>query len=210
MKNQTHQANPKCQFKTPIEAPDAQSTMAHVLALIESGHNTDGTMFDLDVDEEEYYNECNKAFDNEIVGTVVAQTEPSYRDDDYESIDYKVKIFKPIYEMWCSGGPMPHKKAELEGIFFTASNFPGNISGSNPESGNVHAVVSREMKRRLTLNVLTNESKESLEVVVQRVGELLDKEQSHTELVLEIFVKMNIKSNHDLYITLNNKRDSPQ
>ena len=69
--------------------------------------------------------------------------------------------------------------------------------------------VKRDEKRP-TSNAPNNESKESLKVAVQRVSKLLDKEQSHTELVLKIFVKMNIKSNHDLYITLNNTRDSPQ
>ena len=39
---------------------------------------------------------------------------------------------------------------------------------------------------------------------------LLTEEESHTELVLENFVKMGIKSNHDLNVTLNNTRDSPQ
>ena len=43
-----------------------------MLALIESGRDPDGTMFDLDADEEEYYNECDRAFDNEIVGAVLA------------------------------------------------------------------------------------------------------------------------------------------
>ena len=46
--------------------------MEHVLALIESGHDTDGSIFDPDADKEEYYNECDHAFDNEIVGVVMA------------------------------------------------------------------------------------------------------------------------------------------
>ena len=60
------------------------------------------------------------------------------------------------------------------------------------------------------MHQIDNESKESLEVVARSVSELLTKEQSHTELVLESFVKMNVKSNHDLYIVLNNTRNSPQ
>ena len=68
----------------------------------------------------------------------------------------------------------------------------------------------RERKRRPISNAPDNENKESLEVVVQRVSELLTKEESYTELVLESFVKMDIKSNHDLNIALNNTRDSPQ
>ena len=38
----------------------------------------------------------------------------------------------------------------------------------------------------------------------------MNKGQSHTELVLESFVKIHIKSNHDLNIALNNTRNSPQ
>ena len=105
--------------------------MEHVLALIESGRDVDGTMFNPDADEEEYCNECDRAFDNKIVGAVLAQTEPSYEDEDYDFIDHNDEQFKPIYNMWCDGGPMPHEKTELEGEFFTGSDFPGNICGFN-------------------------------------------------------------------------------
>ena len=57
--------------------PNAQSTMEYVLALIESGHDTDGTMFNPDTDEEEYYSECDRAFDNEIIGAVLAHCRSS-------------------------------------------------------------------------------------------------------------------------------------
>ena len=62
----------------------------------------------------------------------------------------------------------------------------------------------------MVLNASDNKSKESLEVVTQRVGELLTNGQSHTKLVFESFVKMNIKSNYDLHIAINNTRNSPQ
>ena len=112
--------------------------------------------------------------------------------------------------MWCDGGPMPHQKAELEVEFFTGNDFPGNICGFNPNPEKVHPTILREKKRRPTSNALDKEGKESLEVAAGRVSELLTKEQSHTELVLKSFVKMNIKSNHDLHIVLNNTRNSPQ
>ena len=73
--------------------------MEHVLALIESRHDADGTMFDPDADEEEHYNECDHAFDNEIVGAVMAQTEPSYEDDDCGFINHNDERFKPIYNI---------------------------------------------------------------------------------------------------------------
>ena len=74
----------------------------------------------------------------------------------------------------------------------------------------MYPAVSKEKKRRPISNAPDNESKESLEVVVRRVSELLTKEESHTELVLESFIKKDIKSNQDLNVALNNTRDSPQ
>ena len=94
--------------------------------------------------------------------------------------------------MWYDGRPMPHEKAELEGEFFTGSDFQGNICGFNPNPEIVHPAVLREKKRRPTSNALDSESKESLEVVLRRVSELLTKGQSCVELVLESFVKMNM------------------
>ena len=70
------------------EALDAQSTMEHVLAMVESGLEADGSKFDPDADEEEYYNECDRAFDDKIIGAVLAQVEPSYEDDDYDFINH--------------------------------------------------------------------------------------------------------------------------
>ena len=102
---------------------------------------------------------------------------------------------------------MAHEKAELEGEFFTGSGFHRNICGYNPNPKKIYPAVLREEKRRPTSNALDNESKESLEVVVRRFSELLTKGESHTELVLENFAKMNIESNHDLNIALSNTRD---
>ena len=109
------------------KALNAQSTMEHALVLIKSWKNADRTMFDPDADEEEYYNKCNCAFDNEIVDAVVSQTELSYEDNDYNFINHNDVRFRPIYEMWCDGGSIPHKKAELEGELFTGSNFLENV-----------------------------------------------------------------------------------
>ena len=62
--------------------------MKHVLALIESRHDADGTMLNCDTDDEEYYNECDHAFDDKIIGAVLAQVEPSYEEDNYDFIDH--------------------------------------------------------------------------------------------------------------------------
>ena len=93
---------------------------------------------------------------------------------------------------------------------FTGSNFPRNDCGYNLNLGRVHTLVAREMKRRPTSNALNIKSKESLNIVVKRVSKLLDNNQSHTELVMESLNKMIINSNNDLYIALNNTKDSPQ
>ena len=58
--------------------------MGHVLALIESGHNTDETMSNPAADIEKYYNKCDCAFDSEIMGAVMAQTELSYENENDE------------------------------------------------------------------------------------------------------------------------------
>ena len=51
----------------------------HVLALVESEQEVDRV--DPDADEDEYYNECKTAFDDEVIGVVMAEeTEtPSYK-----------------------------------------------------------------------------------------------------------------------------------
>ena len=129
------------------EAPNAQSTMQHVLAMIESGNEADRSKFDPDADEEEHYNKCDHTFDNEIIGAVLAEVEPFYEYDDYDFIDHNDEQFEDIYNMWCDRGPMAHEKAELEFKFFTGSDFPRNVCGYNPNPEKVHADVSREKKR---------------------------------------------------------------
>ena len=55
-----------------------QSIMEHMLAMIHSGSNNDGTTFDPDMDENMFYNEWDR---DEIVGGLITA--------DYEQIDYK-------------------------------------------------------------------------------------------------------------------------
>ena len=182
-----------------------------MFALIDSRHNADGTMFYPKADEEEYYNEYDEAFNDEIVGSIVVETEPYYKDDRYKWIDHKDIIYDGIYKLWCGvAGPMPNEKLELEAMFFTASDFPGNNCGYNLNPGRVHPAVTREMKRRPTSTAPSNRSTESLEVTVKRVSDLLDNDQAHTAMVLKNLSKMNIKCNNDLYVAVNNIRDSPE
>ena len=139
----------------------------------------------------------------------MAQFKPSYKDDDYNYTNHTDEIYKGIYNLWPGVGPMPHKKVELEGIFFTGSDFVGNIIGSNFHPKREYPTVLREHKRRLTSSAPDNESKESLEVVVQRVSKFLLLLLSHVELVLRNLIKMKIKSNHDLCIALHNVSNTP-
>ena len=71
----------------PEEANETQSTMEHVLAMVESGRHTDGSDFDHDAHEEEYFNECDNDFEDEIIGAVVTEIEPFYDNDDYKWIN---------------------------------------------------------------------------------------------------------------------------
>ena len=143
--------------------------------MVESGREADGSKFDSEADEEEHCNECDHAFEDEIIGSVLAEVEPSYEEDDYDFINHKDEQFEDIENMWRDGGPMAHKKVELEMEYFTGSDFLGNVCGYNLYPERVHASVSGDMKRRPTSNAPNNESKESLEVVVRRVSELLNK-----------------------------------
>ena len=73
--------------------------MEHVLAMIESGREADGPKFDPEADIEEYYNECDHAFDDEIIGAVLAEVEPSYEENDYDFINHKDEQFEDIVNM---------------------------------------------------------------------------------------------------------------
>ena len=88
-----------------------QSIMEHMLAMIHSGSNNDGTTFDPDMDENMFYNEWDR---DEIVGGLITA--------DYEQIDYKNEgHFQPIHEYYWEGATctIPHnKRMELESEYF--------------------------------------------------------------------------------------------
>ena len=89
--------------------------MDHVLAMAESGRHIDGSEFDPDPDEEEYFNECDHDFEDEIIGAVVTEVELSYEDDDYKWINHKDERFEDVVNMWCDcgdGRPMAREEAE--------------------------------------------------------------------------------------------------
>ena len=67
---------------------------------------------------------------------------------------------------------MPHKKMELEGVYFTDSNSSGINLGYNPDFGIVYPEVARERARRSTSNTPNNLTPTSLQVAVKRVSML--------------------------------------
>ena len=50
----------------------------------------------------------------------------------------------------------------------------------------------------------------SVKVAVKRVSELLDNDQAQTAMVSKSLSKMNIKYNNELYVALNNKKNSSE
>ena len=133
---------------------------------------------------------------------IMAQSKPSYEDDDYEWINHKDKAYRSIFNLWPDDGLMQHEKAEEEAILFTGSDYPGNNYGFNMYPDRVHPAALREHRSQPTSTAPDNKSKESLEVVIQRVRELLILSPLHVELVLSNLIKKNVKSNHDLYIAV--------
>ena len=98
--------------------------MEHVLAMVESEQEVD--RFDPDADKEEYYNECEAMFNDEIIGVMLSEEEtetPSYEQDTYPKIDTDSDEFNDIREMLCGEfTPSISEKMEMEGKFFTGSD----------------------------------------------------------------------------------------
>ena len=133
---------------------------------------------------------------------IMAQSKPSYEDDNYKWINHKDETYRSIFNHCPDDSLMQHEKAEEEAILFTGSDYPGNNCGFNMYPDRVHPAALRKHGRRSTSNAPDNKSKESLEVVIQRVCELLTLSLSHFEFVLGNLIRSNIKSNHDLYIAI--------
>jgi len=132
----------------------------------------------------------------------MAQSKPSYEDDDYEWIDHKSKVYSNIFHLRAREGLMIHEKMEEEAIYFTGSDYFGSNYGFSMHSETLHPAALREHERRSTSTAPNIKSKQSLEVVIRRVCELLTLSQSHFRFVLHNLIRNNIKSNHDLYIAM--------
>ena len=75
-------------------------------------------------------------------------------------------MFDDCHNMCPDGSPMPHKKTELEGVYFTGSNFSGNNLGYNPDFEILYPDVVCERARRPTSNAPRNLIPDSLQGVV--------------------------------------------
>ena len=143
---------------------------------------------------------------------------PSYEQDDYPEINTDSSKFDGIRDMW--GGefsPSITEKMEDEGVYFTGSDWPGNIHGFNPNPGRVVPAAAREMLRRPTSNAPDHKSRESLGVLVRRISELLKSEdnfgvrsgnRTYVDLVIDTFIKLGIDSNHDVNVALFDTRNT--
>ena len=186
---------------------DIDTDMERVFTMINSGFNEDTNLFDPKAKEEKYFANCRNAFnDNEIVGCITAK--PTYDDGDYVWVDFNDPKFDDIQAGWPDGGPMPHKKIELEHAYFCDSDFIGNCLGFNADTGLVYPVVAREISRRATSNTPINRGTASLQVVVKRVSLLLDKPHDFIPLILHTFRRMEIHSCLQLYEAMRNIQDN--
>ena len=104
---------------------------------------------------------------------------------------------------------MLHKMVEKEYEFFTGSS-DSQCFGFNPEPEKVFPVVEREHKRRSSSTAPSNKTKESLEVVVKRVNEVLDrKDEALNKIFIDGLTKLKIGNCSDLNKSLSVLRKDP-
>ena len=129
--------------------------------------------------------------DSEIVGCVTV--EPTYEEDNYDHISHTHPIFEEVQTGWPRhGGLMPQKKVEVKQPCFTGSECNSIVHGFNMNPNKVYPEVAREMARRPTSKAPGNNTKESLGVVVRRVGLLLNKPEGYTQPVLDTLDRISI------------------
>ena len=156
---------------------------------------------------------------NHGVEAIILANEPSYEDDDYVYINHRDSTYHDIYDRWRRAvrsrhPPMPSDRMDLEMVFFTASDYGGNIHGFDMNPGTFCPERARELARRLTSNAPNNLSAESLimsakrasERLVQNVGDI----RPFAKMLLRTYQRMNIVSNHDLFLTLCPTRDNKE
>ena len=140
--------------------------------------------YDPQEEDDVVYADFEEAMNNsEIVGCVT--TERTYEEDDYDHVPHTHKKFDGVRDGYSDCAPMLHKKAEIESPFFTGSECRSIVYGFNMDPGKVHPEAAQEIARRPTSNAPNNLTKESLGVVVRRVGVLLNKPNDYAQPVLD-------------------------
>ena len=171
--------------------------------LVNYGHYEDNNLFDPEAKEEKQYADYDEAInDTEIVGCVA--TESTHEDDDYDHEDSNNPKCDDCRSMWVYGGPMAHKKAKLEFVYFTGSNMgaSANIQGYNLDAGMVRPEAAREETRRLTSNAPSNLTQGSLNVVAKQVCLLLRKPEEYVQSIIDTFGRTGIRCCHALFPAL--------
>ena len=142
--------------------------------------------------------------------SIVPANEPSYEDDDYVYINHRDSMYHNIYDrkrraMRSCHPPMTSDRMDLEMVFFSGSNYRGNIHGFDMNPGTIHPERARKLARRQTSNAPNNRSGESLVVSAKRASELMQNVgdiRPFARILLRTYQRMNIMSNHDLFLTL--------
>ena len=111
------------------------------------------------------------------MATILAN-DPSYDDDDYVYINYRDSTYHDIYDRWrCTvrsrHPPMLSDRMDPEMVFFTASDYRGNINGFDMNPRTFYPERALELTRIPTSNVPNNLSAESLIVSAKRASELM-------------------------------------
>ena len=102
-------------------------------------------------------------------------------------------------------------RMDPEMVFFTASDYRGNIHGFDMNPGTIHPERAQDLARRSTSNAPNNLSAESLIVSAKRASELMQNVgdiRPFAKMLLRTYQRMHIVSNHDLFLTLRPTRDN--
>ena len=176
----------------------------HILACIESGQNGDGSEYNADITEEEYYDQCDEfgrviaaVIENDVIQIATADYQgeipvASYEDDNYNitrPIDLMSGEFESVRNMYYHDEKYNsltyEDRRQLEFKFFTGSTCPLMLRQVG-DPATLYAEVAREHARRIGVDpeaMAKNgpNGHDSLLVVCDRVGELLALESPKIE-----------------------------
>ena len=107
--------------------------------------------------------------------------------------------------------PMMSDRMDLKTVFFASSDYQGNNHGFNMNPGRIYPEQAQEIARRPTSNAPKNLSEESLVMSAKRASELMQNVgtiRPFARMLVKIYKRMGISSNHDLHFTLRGTRDN--